>query len=241
MTKKSSEILYAALIDRILCGEIQAGDVLSEVALAAESGLSRTPVREALQRLRRENVLMPGPRRTLLVRRMGRDEVTGLFEALGEVEGLCARLATERMDAMEIAALARIVDEGDADPGNFNEINIRFHAAIHAGAKNAVLRDVLNDLQLRSLPLRAVQFRLKQDRVQTSQDEHRAILSAIAARDGGQAQQLMVMHMVATLEVILELTGNDAGRKAEAPSREPARPVAIMDGATAALPSGYDP
>ncbi|MEI4473878.1 GntR family transcriptional regulator [Frigidibacter sp. MR17.24] len=215
MSKKSAEILYAAIIDRILCGEIRSGDVLSEVALAAESGLSRTPVREALQRLRRENVLMPGPRRTLLVRRMRRDEVRGLFEALGEVEGACARLASERMDAAAIEALSRIVDEADAAPEAFNEINIRFHAAIHAGAQNPVLRDVLVDLQLRSLPLRAVQFRLKHDRVATSQAEHRAILAAISARDGARAQALMAEHMAATLAVILQVTPDDAAQPAE--------------------------
>lgn len=216
MSEKSAETLYAAIIDRILCGEIRAGDVLSEVALAAESGLSRTPVREALQRLRRENVLMPGPRRTLLVRRMSPEEVTSLFEALGEVEGLCARLASARMGAAEVAALAAIVAEADAAPEAFNEINIRFHAAIHAGAQNPVLQDVLNDLQLRSLPLRAVQFRLKQERVATSQAEHREILDAITARDGARAQALMVAHMAATLAVILQVTAEGAGGGAAA-------------------------
>ncbi len=188
-----------------MCGDLRSGDVLSEVALAAESGLSRTPVREALQRLRRENVLGPGPRRTLVVRNMARSDLRVLFEALGEVEGICAKLATQRMSEGDICALERIVTEGDDFPENFNDINARFHAALHAGARNPVLQDVLRDLQLRSLPLRAMQFRLKEGRVQTSQDEHRQIAEAIRDRDAGRAERLMVMHVAATLQVVLEI------------------------------------
>ena len=203
--KSSAEFLYDAIIERMIGGELRSGDVLSEVALAREHSISRTPVREALQRLRREGVLALGPRRTLVVRSMDRTELQALFEALGAVEGICARLAALRMRDVDIHRLARIVDEGDGNPADFNDINARFHAALRDGADNPVLHDLLRDLQLRSLPLRAMQFRLRQDRVAISQQEHREIYDAVAQRNGHLAEQRMVQHMAATQSVILDI------------------------------------
>lgn len=191
-------------------GDLRSGDVLSEVALAREHSISRTPVREALQRLRREGVLAPGPRRTLVVRSMDQDELQALFEALGAVEGICARLAALRMRDVDIHRLARIVDEGDRDPTNFNDINARFHAALHEGADNPVLHGMLRDLQLRSLPLRMMQFRLRQDRVAISQQEHRGIFEAVASRDGFLAERRMLQHIAVTQSVVLDIAAGRA-------------------------------
>ncbi|MBM3605911.1 MAG: GntR family transcriptional regulator [Alphaproteobacteria bacterium] len=202
---RSADQVHAELSRQIIAGQLRPGDPLAETALAQRFSLSRTPVREALHRLASEGLVERGPRRAFLVRRMSHATLRDLFETLGELEALCAAMAAHRMTATDLARLQTILDEGDGPHADYAAANARFHAALRAGAQNEVLAEVLDELDRRSLPWRSAQFDARAARIDSSRDEHRAILEAVAARDGDRAAAVMRGHMATSLAVILDM------------------------------------
>ncbi|CAM3186805.1 GntR family transcriptional regulator [Paracoccus nototheniae] len=202
---RSADQIHATLSSQIVAGHLRPGDALAETALAARFGLSRTPVREALQRLAAEGLVERGPRRAFAVRRMTTDGLRHLFEALAELEALCAGMAALRMTPADHAMLAGILDSDDLPGADYAQLNIRFHQSLRQGAGNDVLAGMLEDLNRRSLPWRNAQFEARQGRIASSRAEHRAILTAITARDDTAAAAQMRAHMGASLGVILEM------------------------------------
>jgi len=200
--RKAADEVYLAVVDGIMAGRLKPGDSLNELALAESYGVSRTPVREALQRLTLEGLAQRGARRAFYVRQLDPATLEDLFEAMGEVEALCARLSALRMTSVERARLAELVDEGQGaadrdDAEAYTTINGRFHAALFEGAHNVTLREVALSLRMRTSPYRDAQFR-KTERLVSSQTEHRRILAAIEASDPEAAFAAMRDHMTAT-------------------------------------------
>lgn len=202
---RSPDQIHAALSAQIVAGRLRPGDALAETALAAQFNLSRTPVREALQRLAAEGLVERGPRRAFAVRRMSTEALRHLFEALAELEALCAGMAALRMTPADHAMLAGVLDRADAPEADYAGLNMRFHQILRQGAGNHVLADLLEDLNRRSLPWRNAQFEARAERIDSSRAEHRAILAAITARDATRAAEVMRAHMGAALGVILEM------------------------------------
>lgn len=202
---RSADQIHAALSAQIVTGSLRPGDPLAEAALAARFGLSRTPVREALHRLSTEGLIERGPRRAFVVRRMSPEALRHLFEALAELEALCASMAARRMDATDLARLDAILDCDDLPGADYAGQNLRFHTALRMGAGNDVLSDLLLDLNRRSLPWRDAQFATNAARIASSRAEHRAIAQALRARDAEGAATAMRAHMGASLGVILDM------------------------------------
>ncbi|CAM3323189.1 GntR family transcriptional regulator [Paracoccus nototheniae] len=207
MLKRTADEIYEALLKRIVDGDLRPGDSLGEQATAEEFGLSRTPVREALQRLSTAGLAERGSRRAFVVRRMDQEELEDLFEALGEMEALVARLAALRMTDAECQALRDVVVKGEAPGVDYEEVNAQFHDILRRGAHNAMLSRLLDDLHRRTMPLRGAQFRVRAERVTSSQAEHRALLEAVLAKDGDLAHLRMREHMAASLRVVSQLIG----------------------------------
>lgn len=206
--RRAADPVHAKLVEQIVTGVLKPGDMLSEQGLAEEFNLSRTPVREALHRLSQEGLAERGPRRAFVVRRMNMQALQALFEAVGEIEALVAGKAALRMTEIERQMLAAIVREGeelDGDPAAYAAVNTRFHAAISAGAHNAVLSATLADLNLQTLPWRGAQFSNRLARMESSRAEHRGISDAILAQDAEAAQNAMRGHVAASLLVISEV------------------------------------
>lgn len=215
---RSADQIHAALSAQIVAGQLRPGDPLGETALADRFGVSRTPVREALQRMAAEGLVERGPRRAFVVRRMTPTALRHLFEALGEIEALCTRLAAQRMTAIERAELADILAQDSGSHDDYAALNARFHDALRMGAGNHVLGDVLADLNRRSLPWRNAQFQVGGQRMESSRHEHRAILQAIIAQDGDSAAALMRDHMATSLAVVLRMIAqrDEAGNLSDA-------------------------
>lgn len=200
--------IQSAIVQKIVSGELKPGDALNELPLGEAFGVSRTPVREALQRLNATGLVERGPRRAFIVRQMDIAAMHGLFEAVGELEALVARLASLRMSELERQRLLGLLAEGEDRSIDYALSNARFHEAIHAGAHNHVLMEALADLNLRTLPWRAAQLRARLSRVKSSRVEHRAIADAILAQDGEEAARQMRAHVAASFIGLLEIVGS---------------------------------
>lgn len=213
---RSADRIYEALVRRIVEGALKPGDRLVEEAIAGEFGVSRTPVREALQHLSITGLAERGARRAFVVRRMDLPMLEELFEAMAELEAACARLSAVRMTAAERQALAAFAEACErcalaGDPQGYATANARFHAALYEGAHNRTLGAAAQVLRVRTSPWRAAQFERARERLESSQAEHRRVLSAILAADGAAAEQAMRAHIAATTVVVRDLLGGSGG------------------------------
>lgn len=198
----AADRLYAAIVDRIIDGQLKPGDALNEVALADGFGVSRTPVREAVQRLAMAGLAERGPRRSFRVRRLPPSELDDLLEALCEIEAVCTRLSAARMSEVQRHELetcvrdgARVAREGDGEA--YAHLNARVHQLLFDGARNDHLKEVAGLLRVRAAPYREAQFR-QTDRVASSQDEHERILAAVLAKDPEGAEAAMRLHITSS-------------------------------------------
>lgn len=194
--------LHRELLDLVISGELRPGDSLSEVALAERFAVSRTPVREAIQRLADSGLAERGARRSYVVRALQVDAFDDAFEALAEIEALAAGLAAHRMSEVERRRLEDIVADGEAlsrsgDGHAYAANNVALHDAVLAGAHNRTITEMAELVRLRLSPYRDQQF-VRSDRLVSSQAEHSALVSALLARDADAATRLMRRHLAAS-------------------------------------------
>ena len=194
-----AERLRAEIADEILSGRMAPGEALDEADLARRFGVSRTPVREAIRLLAAGGLVDARPHRSALVARPGREKLLAMFEALSELEAICAGLAAQRMSDTELTLLAdtndclkKVVARGDAQ--RYHEINERFHAAIYDGSHNEHLAEITRLTRERIAPFSRVQFRTK-GRLVKSYEEHVGIVEALRRRDRDRASATMRFHI----------------------------------------------
>jgi DNA-binding GntR family transcriptional regulator len=181
--------------DRIVRGELAPGDRLVERALAEELGVSRVPVREALNLLKGEGFVQDVPRRGVIVTMLSREDVDDLFEVREALEVQSARLACQRATEEEIASLTDIAaraeqarDQGDA--GTMADLNEAFHDAIPRLAHNRTLATTLEPLEGR------LHWVLRQNRSpELLLREHSELAAAIADRDVERAADVARRHV----------------------------------------------
>ena len=176
-----SERLEAEIVE----GVLPPGTRLEEPALAERFGVSRTPVREALQRLSASGLVELKPRRGTQVLNPSIGRIVEMFEVMAELEAVCARLCARRGDPDLFADLrgwlarcAAAADTGDASA--YYTANKGFHSAIYRGSGNLFLSQQAELLHLRLTPFRRQQLRLPR-RLRQSLAEHGRIVAAIEA------------------------------------------------------------
>ena len=135
------------------------GAPLDETELARRFQVSRTPVREAIRQLAASGLIESRPHRGSVVARADPGHLIGMFEAMAELEALCAGLAAERMTPAERTALDASHEElrtliKDGDPQRYHEINEAFHSTIYAGAHNDYLAELTLATRVRVQPFR---------------------------------------------------------------------------------------
>jgi DNA-binding GntR family transcriptional regulator len=194
-----AERLRAEIADEIVSGHLAPGVALDEMELAHRFQVSRTPVREAIRLLASSGLVQARPHRSAVVARPSPDELAAMFEALCELEVLCAGLAAERMSAADCTALAdinaRLIEVLRADDAQrYHEINQSFHAAIYAGARNPHLAAITAATRGRIAPYSRLQFRTA-GRLQRSWLEHEEIVRAIQRRDRPAVEAAMRTHI----------------------------------------------
>ena len=201
---------YTLILEAIDAGVYKPGDRLVESELADRFGVSRTPVREALQRLETQSMLSRDGR-SLIVASLDHNQLAELYAVRTELEGLAARLAARHATDEELRVLRMMVDEDQAllggDPRMLSRANKRFHKQIHLASHNRFLVQQL-DLVHRSMALMATTSFAAEGRDAMGLAEHDAIVRAIEARDGEAAYQALRGHISKAFETRLRI---DAG------------------------------
>ena len=195
---------YSLILEAIDVGVYKPGDRLVESELAERFGVSRTPIREALQRLETQSLLSRDGR-SLIVASLDHNQLAELYCVRSELEGLAARLAARHATEEELRLLRAMVEEDRLlinDPRALSRANKRFHKQIHLASHNRYLVQQL-DLVHRSMALLATTSISFEGRGAQTIAEHHAIVEAIAARDGDAAYQALKDHISRAFETRL--------------------------------------
>jgi DNA-binding GntR family transcriptional regulator len=189
---------YTLILEAIDVGVYKPGDRLVESELAERFGVSRTPIREALQRLETQSLLVRDGR-SLIVASLDHNQLAELYIVRAELEGLAARLAARHATAEEIRVLQEMVLQDRAlinDPGAMSRANRRFHKQIHLASHNRYLVQ-------QSMALLATTSLAAEGRIAATLDEHATIVDAIAAQDADAAYDALRTHISRAFETRL--------------------------------------
>jgi len=183
---------------------LQPGTALDETELARRFAVSRTPVREAIRLLAASGLVETTAHRAAFVARPTAEQLTGMFEAMAELEALCAGLAAERMTGTDRRELEDAHEELRAlihsgDPERYHEVNEAFHGVVYAGAHNDHLAEMTLSTRVRVSPYRRAQFR-NLGRLAKSHVEHDRVVVAILRGDRVGAADAMRAHIVTVSE-----------------------------------------
>ncbi|WP_280503126.1 GntR family transcriptional regulator [Nocardia farcinica] len=195
--KSLRDVAYDELRSRIVGLELAPGTRLIERDLADELRVSRIPLREALQQLQNDGLVVMVPRQGAIVSPFTADDVRDLFDVRENLEVLAARLAAERADDAGLTALAAQLDTARRatrrrDKAAIAAANAGFHALIVELAANPLLKSLLQPLEARTQWL----FHLTKDRDAAVQcREHEELLAAIAAHDPDRAAESAFHHV----------------------------------------------
>lgn len=183
MDVRRADHILDDLEEMIVTGIFADGERLDEIRLSEHFGVSRTPIREALQKLATSGLVEQRPRRGVFVVEPGPVELVEMFEAMAELEASCGHLAAKRITEPQLLVLKETnnlcklaVAENDAD--QYYAHNEKFHHLIYDAAQSSYLRDLAAKLQKRLKPYRRLQLHLR-GRLEQSMSEHEAILRAL--------------------------------------------------------------
>lgn len=197
---------YSMILAAIEAGTYRPGDRLVESELAERFGVSRTPVREALQRLETQAMLVRDGR-SLIVASLDHNQLAELYTVRAELEALAARLAARHASPEEVRVLAHMLAEDQANADNPEALartNKRFHRQIHLASHNRFLVQQL-DLVHRSMALMARTSLAAEGRSETALAEHSQIVEAISAGDEQAADAALRRHISMAWETRLKL------------------------------------
>lgn len=201
------ERAYRAIKEAILSLQLEPGAALVENELAAQLGISKIPLREALHQLENEGLVTRIPYKGVYVSRLSLKEAAEITAVRGVLEGLAARLAAKRINDEQLAEAERILDEAEhaLNEGNKDLCVFRgkeFHDLIIALCGNTELPPLLQVLDDRFHRFRLMSNEVR-GRTAQSQCEHRKVLEALKRRDP-DAVELAMRHHLASVSVDLE-------------------------------------
>jgi DNA-binding GntR family transcriptional regulator len=189
--RPARHLVYEQLRGWIESGELAPGEVIKDVEIARALGVSRTPVREALQMLQRDGSIEMLPGRLTRVTEISPDDIASLYAPLGALHGAAAELATPRAGRSDLARLADFNDQllGSAQEGDApaaRDADHAFHSAVLELAGNAYLLAAIEPLVAQARRLETLYFR-GTELGRLSYEDHRLILAAMEGGDAGAA------------------------------------------------------
>lgn len=200
------EAAYRYIRSAIQDGKLTPGERLREVELARQIGLSRTPIREALGRLESEGLVAHDATRGVVVAELDHAMVTELYFMREVLEGTAARLAAQHASDVEISILDDLCHQYEAalsDEAALAVANRRFHETLYRCSHNRYLLNMVTVLH-NALSLLGSTTLGNPERAAESLREHRAVVTAIRARDADAAEQALRSHIRAAQKVRMQ-------------------------------------
>ncbi len=195
----ASQRAYGWIRDAILSGEFAEGEFIDEVALAARVNTSRTPVREALQRLQVERYVDLLPRRGAQVRVVTALEMREIYQARFVLESDALRTICQRQAGVPDSARALIEKMEQAgqshDWNGFAQLDQMFHAEIVRHRRNAVIAELYDSLQPRQVRLGTRTLVEAPARLTTIEHEHRELIAALDRHDADASVEVLRRHL----------------------------------------------
>ncbi len=206
------EKVYNILEDQILSRKLRAGDSVTEMKLSKELGVSRTPVREALQRLDREGLIRLRPNKGAVVVGISERDLIDIYKIRTRLEGLAARIAAENADETLVRQLSDNIEltEFYMSKGNIEklkDLDSDFHDIIYQYCQSRILGKTLSELHRYIVCYRKLSLSVK-GRLEKSLAEHREIVEAIKKGDAAGADALMSAHVERALQNLLTIIQN---------------------------------
>jgi DNA-binding GntR family transcriptional regulator len=206
--KPLREQVLEALRDAIIHGDLKPGQAIVEADLAAQLGVSRAPIREALQILNSEGLLETIPYHGTTVRQLTRTDIEELYSLRSVLEAFAVRRIIAHRNPEDVAILQGHFEEmlTNADAGDLkrvNEIDRAFHDSLIQLSQHSLLVLIWNGVALRVRQVMALLNQRNTDLKQIAYN-HLPIIEAIAAGDEDQAVALIERHIAATGELIAE-------------------------------------
>jgi len=198
-TPTLAEQIAGQLRRSILTGDLKPGEAVKERDNAAELGVSRTPMREAIRRLANEGLIVLRPSRSPIVANPTRLEVTDNLNVLRVLEGLSGELACENATPAELHGVRDLHEKmvemsNTADPLDFFETDMQFHAAITAASHNLTLVETQHGYTARLWRIRYLSARQRSDRRRVLQ-QHGLIVKGLEARDSHLVAREISSHI----------------------------------------------
>lgn len=205
--ESTGQRIESVLLDDIAAGLLQPGERLDETKLAERFGVSRTPVREALSRLTAHGVLVTGEKRGVRVAQYSRGELGQMFEAMQEIESICARIVNQRLTLLarseiEAAQAACKVAAKANDRIAYIHANEALHLSIYRATGNRYISEMASDFRRKTGPFRAKKLETQAD-LMASVGNHEVLLAKIFSSDSQVAVDGMREHMTESFMRVL--------------------------------------
>jgi DNA-binding GntR family transcriptional regulator len=207
--KSRRERIIDALRDAIVSGELKPGQPLIETEIAAQLGVSRAPLREALQALSHEGLLETLPYRGTIVRNLTRADIEELYSFRGLLETFALRRIIERADPADVARLRQYFDAmlSAAQRGDVRAVNQsdrEFHDTLIELSGHRLLQESWQTVSLRVRQVMALRNRQNSDLTRIAYN-HIPIIEAISAGDTERAERLLNQHIASAGDLLAEM------------------------------------
>ena len=194
-----SEVAYQALKEKIVTLELPPASLLNEIELMSELNLGRTPIREALQRLAYESLVVILPRRGTIVADLNISDLQKLAELRLELEALSARLAALRATPEQVAEMEAALANADeivrlGDCRQLIQFDVKAHRLLAQAAHNEFLAETLDRINTHVTRLWYITL-CRVEELPIAVEDHRNIVDAVKNRDSERAAKIMRAHV----------------------------------------------
>ena len=205
-----SDNVFSEIENRILSGILKRGELVTELRLCEQFGVSRTPVREALMRLKQEGLVEESGKGALVVG-ITEEDIEDIYEVRLRTEGLAGARCAVNITESELQKLREVLELGEfytqkGTADNIRNLDSEFHRLIFSFCGSRILETLLLELHRKVKLWRRVSVE-DPERAKEAAKEHRAIFEALVARDAVRAERLTELHIKNAKQNIKKIKG----------------------------------
>lgn len=213
------EQVYKKMKENIITGVYGPHKRLIEEKIADELGTSRTPVREAIQKLEKEGLVYKLPKGGFAVKSISEEDIDEVFEIRSMLEGYAGFLATKRIGDDEISALEEIVKKGEeylrkGDLEPLVSLNTEFHEKLYKSSKSKFLCSLIKDLRDFMYAFRLIMFKYR-ELAEISLEDHKKMIELMKQKKAKSVQSLIKRHILRGRKLIKEKMKKESPREKE--------------------------